>query len=133
MVYVTGRTYQTAAIPQPSVDDFVELALRVDAIAALPNGNLVSSAWKSLSMSEAAALVDYGHDWWRHLATGYSHFLDPSFLPALTTAVDPGLSFEDCIRRMGQIARDLSAWSAEDRGLARDGMAIARSFWRSTT
>lgn len=132
MVHSAGSKRQPAATSRSRVHYFVEVALRLDGLAALPEDNRVSSAWKSITMSEAAALVDYGPDWWRHLSTGYSYFLEQAYGGAWAPAVDPTLSFEQCITRMEQIARDLREFSPSDRGLVRDGMTCARAYWRST-
>ncbi len=83
MACFTGRTHQPSTIPEDRVDHFVHLASAVDALVNLPVGDLLRSDWILSDSDEAEETRAFGSYWWRHIATGYSYFLNPSFLPRL--------------------------------------------------
>ncbi|RYB89112.1 hypothetical protein EUA06_16615 [Nocardioides glacieisoli] len=132
MLEITGTTHQPSSIAQHRVDHFSGLALAIDANATLPIDNLLRTDWVLRNNYEASQARAFGACWWTHMTTGYSYFLNQSFLAALEPSVDASLSFEDCISGLRDVLSHLQSLSGDDHHHATDGMSLARARARFT-
>jgi hypothetical protein len=127
MFQFTGKTHPPSSIPQHRVDHFQELALAIDANAALHSDDLLRTDWVLRNHYEADQARAFGVYWWRRMATGYSYFLNSSFLAALEPSVDPSASFDECIAGMHDVLNHLESLEGEGHHHATDGMSLARA------
>lgn len=112
---------------------FEELALAIDAHAALPLNDQLTSSWILGTSDDAAQARALGEYWWVHLTAGCLHLLDRNALANLAPWMHHPLRFSECIAGLQHVLDHLITLAGAPLVDIRDGMTLARGLGRSVS